>query len=240
MGEEKYREVAQRFFDDGCRSGEVVGSYPRVSFFGWVNNRIYNSNGFFHHNRETAFGGRELTHEQIMEKETMTAPDWKTAPEGATHWSKALENFYRINDRSLFFFSSGEWKYSDDWSHLLLIERPTQPPAWHETGDLPPVGTECEFYMDDHCEPDRVENGDKVEIVCHYMATVPVAGFIVRKNGRTMIDGAIAKCFRPLRSDRDKAIEEIVKVLSYPYDDNHLQLAYNFAEQVYDAGYRKP
>ncbi len=79
MGEDKYREVAQRFFDDGCPKCEV-GDYGGCKYFGWA--FANTCRGFFHSqrdhlDRDSAFyGGRELTYEQVMEKEVSEPVYW--------------------------------------------------------------------------------------------------------------------------------------------------------------------
>jgi len=189
MGEDKYRECAQRFFDDGGPDLERVGGSRHCDFFGWT------QLGFYHSSE--ALYGRLLTHEQIMEKETMTEPDWKTAPEGATHYCKTREDgFYRRNFGRWEFFNSNKniWvpSYSDDKFHEKLIPRPS--PSWHETGDLPPVGTECEANI--------YSEWVKVEVIKH--STNFAACHLID----TQFDGTDLKWsskFRPIQSDRDKA-----------------------------------
>ena len=65
MGEDKYRECAQRFLDEGCYEIEGIGSYYNEPFFGWFKGEYHS----LYHGAESAFNGRLLTYEQIMELE---------------------------------------------------------------------------------------------------------------------------------------------------------------------------
>ncbi len=68
MGEDKYREVAQRFFDDGCHKKETVGNFKGFDLFGWDSSSD-NLSGFRHANNPAVYGNqrRKFTYDQIME-----------------------------------------------------------------------------------------------------------------------------------------------------------------------------
>lgn len=72
MGEEKYREVAQRFFDDGCPECESRGSFKDCEYFGWLD-----GDGFYH--AQFAMAGRLLTYDEVME---LAEPDGEWDGEG--------------------------------------------------------------------------------------------------------------------------------------------------------------
>lgn len=93
---------------------------------------------------------------------------------------------------------------------------------WHKKGELPPVGEVCEAYID--YPPQWVET----EIVAHK------DGFAIGwcKSVMKGCHGDKAHEFRPLRTERDKAIDEMME---------HCDClgSRDFAGKLFDAGYRK-
>lgn len=96
-------------------------------------------------------------------------------------------------------------------------------PEWNGEG-LPPVGTECECSYD----------GDP------YLRTEVVAvteKMIVIANKNNLGEDAFYHYqvkFRPIRSEREKAIDEMMKVVDHGLPSKEL------VARLYDAGYRKP
>ncbi len=139
MGEEKYREVAQRFFDDGCPEYEKIGAYPGCYFFGWQE-----GGGLYHTSHDDMFNGRLPTYDEVM-----------------------------------------------------ALAEPEPQVDWHERGELPPVGVECE-YIDNHA---RNYKKCKIDFIGARLVVINT-----ESGGEKAI--AINKVkFRPLKSYRDKAIE---------------------------------
>ena len=102
---------------------------------------------------------------------------------------------------------------------------------WHKNGELPPVGEVCEAYID--YPPQWVET----EIVAHK------DGFAIGwcKSVMKGCHGDKAHEFRPLRTERDKAIDEIVGVardIGYS-SNNSIAIIGDVASAMYDLGYRK-
>ena len=95
---------------------------------------------------------------------------------------------------------------------------------WHKSGELPPVGEVCEAYID--YPPQWVET----EIVAHK------DGFAIGwcKSVMKGCHGDKAHEFRPLRTEREKAIDEMVDCLSSRWANCE-----ELAAHLYDAGYRK-
>jgi len=93
---------------------------------------------------------------------------------------------------------------------------------WHKNGELPPVGEVCEAYID--YPPQWVET----EIVAHK------DGFAIGwcKSVMKGCHGDKAHEFRPLRTERDKAIDEMMEHCDYLGSRD-------FAGKLFDAGYRK-
>lgn len=106
---------------------------------------------------------------------------------------------------------------------------------WHERGELPPVGTECEIAASTEYLKIGYPEGTKVKIYANFTDDrgIKLAAFVdsIGKVGGV----ATAKCFRPLKTERERAIEEMVAVIkSVPeYND------FGVAETLYDAGFRK-
>lgn len=93
---------------------------------------------------------------------------------------------------------------------------------WHKKGELPPVGEVCEAYID--YPPQWVET----EIVAHK------DGFAIGwcKSVMKGCHGDKAHEFRPLRTERVKAINEMMEHCDYLGSRD-------FAGKLFDAGYRK-
>lgn len=120
--------------------------------------------------------------------------------------------------------------------------------SWYERGELPPVGCECEFIRKEECDLIRgVASGDAVEILAHYspcLDDVIVAVFSYKVNNREqrgrLVEQAVSMCFRPLRTEREKAIDEMVSGYQSAKGDKPVHPRVRaFAEYLYDAGYRK-
>ena len=94
---------------------------------------------------------------------------------------------------------------------------------WHKNGELPPVGEVCEAYID--YPPQWVET----EIVAHK------DGFAIGwcKSVMKGCHGDKAHEFRPLRTEREKAIDEMVSLVE------PLATYREFAGTIYDAGMYK-
>ena len=106
-----------------------------------------------------------------------------------------------------------------------MSSKPEVNSSWHERGELPPVGCECSAM----CYGDWVT----VEVLRH------------RVNNIGMHVAAVMNCasfnvfwatdFRPLRTEREKAIDEMANLIARSVFGS----AKCQAEKLYDAGYRK-
>ncbi|WP_429075641.1 hypothetical protein [Aeromonas veronii] len=112
---------------------------------------------------------------------------------------------------------------------------------WFERGELPPVGVECEFHGGARfgCEwPDSLKDGAKVKVLCHYTPCMrPVAVFSFDIPGGKLTSQASEACFRPIRTERDLAVEEMKR--HCPHHGSWDTVGRIYAEAIYDAGYRK-
>ena len=114
--------------------------------------------------------------------------------------------------------------------------------SWHERGELPPVGCECEWV--DESGVDGVDGvvypqlGDVVTIYAH--ADTP-GGYTIaiftwaRGSGLGVAASRMPEDFRPLRTEREKTIEDMSRLM-HEHDSviNDTTLG-----ALYDAGYRK-
>lgn len=116
---------------------------------------------------------------------------------------------------------------------------------WFERGELPPVGTECEFCggtgdADDPWHPDLMD-GDRVTVIAHFECGIcTLAAFTFKSRNQNiatvLVEQANYGCFRPIRTERDMAVDEMMKcTLGVMNQETQRRLF----EDLYDAGYRK-
>ena len=119
-----------------------------------------------------------------------------------------------------------EWRQERD----RMSSKPEIDNSWHERGELPPVGCECEFCNSDDEWDD-------------WLRSVFV-GFDSTGNGVVSVFGddkgvlwisSNPDDFRPLRTEREKAIDEMANLIAKSVFGS----AKCQAEKLYDAGYRK-
>lgn len=113
-----------------------------------------------------------------------------------------------------------------DKPHFEFSRRPDSGKNdWHERGELPPVGTDCEAKFDKEWFTVEILKYNENKIAaCHIL--------------NSYIDGGNLKwsCeFRPLKSERERAIEEIAIATGLRARDGRDVVA----AAIYDAGYRK-
>ena len=115
---------------------------------------------------------------------------------------------------------------------------------WHKSGELPPVGEVCLWIGRKENGDYRADlrTGDRVEVIAHYKPRsdgpmVAVFAYESRESIGRQTDQSIAKCFSPLRTERDKAIDDIASAIT---DDKEPPIyIFKAAAKLYDAGYRK-
>ena len=114
---------------------------------------------------------------------------------------------------------------------------------WFERGELPPVGAFVEYVKIDGIDMSGLtaatwSSGDKMEVLAHRVVCgdlFPVFFNLDEEQASCLI----SKCYRPIRTGREKAIEAAVRVISGEFDG---VLAHVFnapkdaAEKLYDAG----
>ena len=108
--------------------------------------------------------------------------------------------------------------------------QPAQDNSWHERGELPPVGCECEYKpVNDWVKCKVLFAGDSL-----YVLGVQEFEICVR---------VLDVDFRPIRAEREKAIDEIAASIGANFRfegyDLHARITRSLSEVIYDAGYRK-
>lgn len=120
---------------------------------------------------------------------------------------------------------------------------------WHKNGELPPVGEVCEFVRTGDVDwHKQLNTGTEVTILAHYSPCNDgeiVAVFCYKvcdefEEGR-IVDQGVKICFRPLRTERDKEIDEIISTAKRIGWNSEMasQIIGEVAAELYDAGYRK-
>jgi len=99
-----------------------------------------------------------------------------------------------------------------------------QPEIWNGTG-LPPANTECEYY--------RKSSNEWIASTVKYIGKKVIV--IQYKTGCEFSRRKTEVKFRPIKSDREKAIEEMGKYLQLQEVDCYK----TWCAALYDAGYRK-
>lgn len=102
---------------------------------------------------------------------------------------------------------------------------------WHKNGELPPVGTWCTLHA-------KENNGEEVMFIGVTSCNSPVFETV-----QNMIFVERGECrFSPLRTEREKAIDEMIKVINrYDYYGslNFNVVASYIANAMFDEGFRK-
>lgn len=107
------------------------------------------------------------------------------------------------------------------------LERIEQEPQWNGEG-LPPVGTVCEFkrYISVKWLP------GVLSYISDYTAVITLHE-CDDSGRREEVGHPLAFEFRPIRTEREKAIDEMMKVVNHGLSSKEL------VARLYDAGYRK-
>jgi len=130
-------------------------------------------------------------------------------------------------------FTREEWQQERD-KMQKKAERVAQPApgrSWHERGELPPVGCECEI----------------LGAFGHYQEWFPCkiiaehSGSVFAANERSWINVKHGeRQFRPLRTEREKAIDAVIDIIcAGGYFTRRDGAAREIAERIYDAGMLK-
>lgn len=126
--------------------------------------------------------------------------------------------------------------YTYEWSLVDSADNGDR----HSRGELPPVGTEVEYCGQDgaiekQCY-DLWKNGDTLEVLAHRIVFGTNTPIVFNK--RTLdASGMDKKYLIPLKTERERAIEEMLKLDCHPQEG--MLSRHDFCGALYDAGYRK-
>lgn len=121
-----------------------------------------------------------------------------------------------------------EWKQERD----KMSSKPEVDSSWHERGDKPPVGVVCEVLNNELYNPawEKCTIIFMGEYKCIYSSES-----CSERVGNVDLTGAIE--FRPLRTEREKVIDEMMSLVMDGLMSH--EMAKELAIKMHDAGYRK-
>ena len=120
----------------------------------------------------------------------------------------------------------------EEWQQEREKMQKQQDNSWHERGEFPPVGAICEMIDDKN-------TWLECEVISHKDGSC-IGWIPSRKAPFYTYDKSE---FRPLRTEREKAIDEMVANIGNEFKfegyDLHTRITRSLSEFIYDAGYRK-
>ena len=122
--------------------------------------------------------------------------------------------------------ASDAWnKHEHPYTYTNAVTREQyEATGWDGIG-LPPVGCECEVMKP------SIDTPKRVKIIAHFQNNAAmVAAYIPAENKYKTVGQAIACCFRPLRTEAERTIDEMVRLSG---------VSIGAAKILYNAGYRK-
>lgn len=175
--------------------------------------------------------------------------DFTNIPEGATHYSEENEYcwtcWWKLDEGKSFFIradaSYSGWSAIDgglpnhakpiptEYLKPVQPEQSESPNAWHERGELPPAGVECEVKHKGEWHKTRIIGISSVGSVVYECGDF---------DEDYTYDGSSAKkCFRPIRTERERFVDKAAK----NYDGGiFINMIREWAGKMYDAGARFP
>ena len=116
-----------------------------------------------------------------------------------------------------------EWQQERD----KMSSKPEVDNSWHDRGEFPPVGCECEVFVNDDVDKNKWMHFEVIAIRDGHIlgwCRESSCGFQSNKKSE----------FRPLRTEREKAIDEMAELVSASLVS--AEMAKEFAIKMYDAG----
>lgn len=165
----------------------------------------------------------KVTKQQQLEWLAKNVFDW---PEDSSEKIRVSKN--EIGVRIFWVYHDSEFHEitRQEWQQERAKMQKQQDNSWCERGELPPIGTICEMI-------DDKKTWLECEIIAHKNSFC--IGWISSRNAPFYTDDKSE--FRPLRTEREKAISEMKSLCAYPGSWNSTYKS--FADALYDAGYRK-
>ena len=164
-----------------------------------------------------------VTKQQQLEWLAKTHEEWPFIGPVMIMSDKSIGAYYGAPMPGCHFVSFTEWQQERE----KISSKPEADNSWYERGELPPVGCECEIKHKCWCGFERFT---VVAITKEYVI-VEDDSVVAREQHYHLHD----MTFRPLRTEREKAIEDMSRVM-HEHDSviNDVTLG-----ALYDAGYRK-
>ena len=151
------------------------------------------------------------------------AKKYNTWPEqGATYLGLSVAEVGKFAIVNCHLITRREWQQERN----KMSSKPEIDNAWHERGELPPVGYECDIRHS--CWNSEKYEKVTVAAITNEYVIVKYATF----EQHYMLNDI---SFHPLRTEREKAIEEMANLIAKSVFGS----AKCQAEKLYDAGYRK-
>ena len=129
-----------------------------------------------------------------------------------------------------------EWQQERDKMQKQSVQtaqsaQPAPDNSWHERGELPPPETYCQFQ----------KAGAQHGFVNCFVIGIDDLGFCVCRVDMDYHASMSASDFRPLRTEREKAIDEMIGILKAKFDRAGVDgiVVADIVDELYDAGYRK-
>lgn len=155
---------------------------------------------------------------------------WSKAPEGAEYFAPEhdgwSQGWYRFRDESWEFHLGGNDHWRPVTTENIDRKRPLEarPTQWRGPEDgLPPVGTVCEVRC--------VEEWHRCTVVAHLKDHMGMTDAVFQaEDDWDFRQGP--EMFRPIKSDKERAVEAALKVMPYPGSPSTRA----DLERAYDAG----
>lgn len=165
------------------------------------------------------------------------AIDWDSVPEGYPIWieskkSKCADDWHKEFNQGYIDRDGLLWYRGNEGSDFIVHRRPETPPAveWKE-GELPPAGTTCQIYVEDH----HIQSALIIAIGSQRVLILD------NKTGKEWAPRLKCCKFQPIKTEAEKAEEErqaaINEMLKH-CNSSGFKICRDSFEYLYDAGFR--
>ena len=152
------------------------------------------------------------------------AEKYKSWPEqGATSLGLSVSEVGKFAIVNSYVITRKEWQQERD----KMQEQPAQPAqdnSWHERGEFPPVGCECDIRHS-YCNPEKYEKVTVAAITNEYV----IVKYATFEQHYMLKDIS----FRPIRTERDKLVE-LIKTYRHTFRSDT-----EFADAILAAGFKR-
>lgn len=157
---------------------------------------------------------------------------------------KSIGAYYGSPKPGCHFVDFTEWQQERD----KMQKQGEKADSWYERGELPPVGCECEWVdesgVDGAAGAVYPDIGCVVSICAHKQTpggdVIAIFTWEPGGDGLSVAASRMPSDFRPLRTEREKAIDALIEIiLAGGYFTSRDGAASKIAERIYDAGLLK-